>query len=122
MSNKFKFQKYNIFYSFKCAIKGAIFGITTEPSSRIQISIGIFFIILNSFYQRWDFLIFHAIYCIVVLSQEVMNTSIEYLCDMISLEKSEKIMRIKDLAAGSVFILAFGWGILILTNIIKIWL
>jgi diacylglycerol kinase (ATP) len=120
MSNHKKFAKYNIVSSFVNAYKGFIFGLTTEPSALIQFGIGVILIIINMILGKWIYVEFHLILMFLTLSQEIMNTSIEYLCDMISMEYSEKIKRIKDLAAGSVFVSAVAWGILICANIIHI--
>jgi diacylglycerol kinase (ATP) len=57
--------------------------------------------------ERTDFLII-SIAVILVLLAEMMNTAIEYVVDMISPEYSEKARIAKDVAAGAVFITAFG--------------
>jgi diacylglycerol kinase (ATP) len=45
---------------------------------------------------------------IAVLVAEMLNTSVEYLVDMHHPERSEKARAAKDIAAGAVFITAFG--------------
>jgi diacylglycerol kinase (ATP) len=120
MSNHKKFVKYNLVSSFVNAYKGFVFGLTTEPSALIQLAIGVLLIMINAFLGKWIYVEFHLILMFLTLSQEIMNTAIEYLCDMITMEYSEKIKRIKDLAAGSVFVSAVAWGILICANIIHI--
>lgn len=122
MLNSNKYQDYNLIKSFKYAIRGAMLGISTEPSSKIQTALVIFFVTLNILFEKYEFALFHLMLGLMVLSQEVMNTSIEHICDMITLEYNEKIKKIKDLAAGSVFLLAVAWGVLIILNIYKLWL
>jgi diacylglycerol kinase (ATP) len=57
--------------------------------------------------KRIDFLII-SIAIILVLFAEMINTSIEYVVDMISPERSEKARIAKDVAAGAVFITVCG--------------
>jgi diacylglycerol kinase len=120
-----KFKKYNIINSFKNAIIGLIFGVLTEPSAKIQLFLVFILITINLFFGNYVFLMIHMVFGLIVLSQEIMNTSIEYICDLVSLEYNDKIKNIKDLSAGSVFLLSFCWGLIILFNIItsyhKLW-
>lgn len=43
-----------------------------------------------------------------VLSLEILNTCVEKICDIIQPEYDERIKLIKDMAAGSVFLMAIG--------------
>lgn len=120
-----KFKKYNIINSFKNAIIGLIFGVITEPSAKIQLFLVFLLITVNLYFGNYVFLMIHMVFGLIVLSQEIMNTSIEYICDLVSMEYNDKIKNIKDLSAGSVFLLSFCWGLIILFNIItsyhKLW-
>jgi diacylglycerol kinase (ATP) len=120
MSNHKKFSKYNILSSFSNAAQGLIYGITTEPSAVIQISLGVILTIINLITKDYTFMTIQIIVTLLTLSQEVMNTSIEYLCDFITMEHSPQIKRIKDLAAGSVLFASMAWGVAILLNIINL--
>lgn len=44
--------------------------------------------------------------CFAVLSLEILNTCVEKICDIIQPEYDERIKIIKDMAAGSVFLMA----------------
>ena len=57
--------------------------------------------------DRTDFLII-SIAVILVLLSEMMNTAVEYVVDLLSPEFSEQARIAKDIAAGAVFITAFG--------------
>ena len=57
--------------------------------------------------DRTDFLII-SITVILVLLAEMINTSIEYVVDILSPEYTEHARIAKDIAAGAVFITAFG--------------
>ena len=55
----------------------------------------------------------------LVIVAEILNTCIEKLCDLYSIEKNEKIKYIKDLAAGGVLfasLIALTVGILIFVH------
>lgn len=56
---------------------------------------------------RTEFLII-ALSVIAVLLAEMLNTAIEAIVDIISTEHNEKARIVKDIAAGAVFVTAFG--------------
>jgi diacylglycerol kinase (ATP) len=118
MDSPNKYQKYNLFKSFKYAIRGGIHGVFTEPSAKIQFALCVFLILLNLFRMDYMFAFLHLIFGLFTISQEIMNTAVEYLCDLITMEYSEKIKRVKDLAAGSVLLMSIAWGCVIVVNII----
>jgi diacylglycerol kinase (ATP) len=122
MDNPNKYQKYNLFKSFKYAIRGGIHGVFTEPSAKIQFALGLFLVLINLMRMDFSFAFLHLIFGLFTISQEIMNTAVEYLCDMITMEYSEKVKRVKDLAAGSVLLMSIAWGCIILVNIlVAIW-
>ena len=57
--------------------------------------------------SRTEFLII-SLSVIAVLLAEMLNTSIEAIVDIISTEHNEKARIVKDIAAGAVFVTAFG--------------
>jgi diacylglycerol kinase (ATP) len=61
--------------------------------------------------SRMEFLII-AISVIAVLLAEMFNTAIETMVDILSPEYSEKARIVKDIAAGAVFITAFGVAVI----------
>ena len=89
------------------AFKGALFLIRTESSIKIQVFIAIG-ITLAGFYfdiskTEW---IAQTICIGLVMSMEGMNTAVEYMSDFIHPDRHKAIGRIKDIAAGAVFIAA----------------
>lgn len=98
----------NIFESFKYAIEGLIYGIKNERNIKIHFSIMLIVIIMG-------FLINISLieWCIclilfgLVISLEYVNTALESVVDICSLEINELAKRSKDLAAASVFLVAF---------------
>ncbi|OIQ30411.1 MAG: diacylglycerol kinase [Bacteroidetes bacterium MedPE-SWsnd-G2] len=89
------------------AFKGAKTLVLTESSIKIQaiiaIAVSILGFVVNISTTEWLI----QIVCIgLVMSIEGVNTAIEYIADFVHPEHHEKIGRIKDIAAGAVFIAA----------------
>ncbi|MDO9289126.1 MAG: diacylglycerol kinase [Thermodesulfovibrionales bacterium] len=61
--------------------------------------------------SRTEFLII-SLSVIAVLLAEMFNTSIEAIVDIISTEHNEKARIVKDIAAGAVFVTAFGVAVI----------
>lgn len=89
------------------AFKGAAYLVKTESSIKIQA-----FIAIAITFAGFYFDITHTEWLIqiafigLVMSLEGMNTAVEYISDFIHPEQHESIGRIKDIAAGAVFIAA----------------
>lgn len=91
------------------AIEGILFAARTQRHLRYHLYTAAFVLILNYVLgvRRTDFLII-IIAVILVLLAEMINTSIEYVVDLLSPEHSESARVAKDVAAGAVLITAFG--------------
>ena len=89
------------------AFKGALYLIKTESSIKIQFCIAIGITIAGFYFNisKTEWLIQIA-FIGLVMSLEGMNTAVEYLSDFIHPDKHTSIGRIKDIAAGAVFIAA----------------
>ena len=96
--------------SFKYAFSGILHALYHEANFRIQIFISIISIILGFYFQisvaEWSVLI---ISFSILLSAEIMNTSIENLIDFVIPKKSLVVKVIKDLSAGFVLINALAF-------------
>jgi diacylglycerol kinase len=71
---------------------------------------------------RWALL---ALACGIVLAAELFNTAMERAVDMITRERSEAARRVKDLAAGAVFVTALFaalCGVAVLAGPLLAWL
>ncbi|PQJ18543.1 MULTISPECIES: diacylglycerol kinase [Nonlabens] len=89
------------------AFKGAFALILSEPSIQVQAIIGVVMTIAGFVFNitRLEWMI--QCMCIGgIMSLEGLNTAIEGIADFIHPEFHEKIGRIKDIAAGAVFITA----------------
>jgi diacylglycerol kinase len=49
---------------------------------------------------------------VIVFTLEMVNTSIEIICDMIDYHYNEKIRMVKDISAGAVLVSAIGSGVI----------
>ena len=97
------------------AFKGTVYLVRTESSIKVQTFVAILVTIAGFYFDisRTEWLI--QIVCIgLVMSLEGMNTAIEYVSDFIHPDRHESIGRIKDIAAGSVFIAAVSSSIVAL--------
>lgn len=106
MSNKDSFL-VNRLKSIGYAFKGAVYLVKTESSIKIQVFIAIAVTIAGFYFDisNTEWLIQIA-FIGLVMSLEGMNTAVEYISDFIHPDRHDSIGRIKDIAAGAVFIAA----------------
>ena len=91
----------------KYALKGAIILLRTEASIQVQFIIASILTIAGFYYEisatEWMFQIFSIG---LIMSLEGLNTAVEEIADFIHPKFHNKIVIIKDLAAGAVLIAA----------------
>lgn len=89
------------------AFKGAVVLITTEASIKVQFFIAILATVAGFYYKisstEW---MLQILTIGLVMSVEGLNTAVEKMADFIHPDYNDKIGRIKDIAAGAVFICA----------------
>ena len=115
-----KVVKYNIFKSPYYASRGILTAFKQEPNLSIQILIGISFALLGISTEHWISAMGNLILMSMVISLEILNTAIETICDLVHPDFHPKVKIIKDMAAGSVLIVALSWLILLCYMIISI--
>lgn len=95
----------SFFNSLKNAFLGIYHLLRTERNFKIHFIALIAVIIAGVFFKikQHEWLTIFIISS-VILSLEALNTAIEKLCELYSIERNEKIRLIKDIAAGSVLI------------------
>lgn len=95
--------------SFKNAFTGLKWALTTQPNFRIHLSLSILVILIGWYVQltpiEWVMIAFTII---LGLSAEMINTSIEAMCDAIITVWRKEIKVAKDVAAGMMLTVAFG--------------
>lgn len=89
------------------AFKGAVYLFKTESSIKIQFFIASSVTIAGFYFDisKTEWLI-QIVFIGLVMSLEGINTAIECLSDFIHPDRHDSIGRIKDIAAGAVFIAA----------------
>ena len=95
------------FKSFAYALNGLKIMLGKEPNSRIHLIAGVFVILAGIIFNinaiEWCIVLI----CIgIVISTELLNTSIEQISNFVSPEYNMKIKSIKDLGAAAVLITA----------------
>jgi diacylglycerol kinase len=87
------------------AIEGILYSWNIGRNFRIQVWCGVVSLVLCVLLnvQGWEWIVV-LILTGGVLSLETLNSSIEKLCDLISVDRDPKIKTIKDLSAGAVLI------------------
>ncbi len=94
---------------FKYAINGLISAIKAEANMRIHIIATVLVCIAGFYFEISSIEWIAIILCIVlVISFELINTSIEELCNMVHQEHHPIIKKVKDIAAAAVLIAAAG--------------
>jgi diacylglycerol kinase len=100
------------YLSFRFAVNGLKILFSEEKNAIIQLIILVFVIAAGLLFRltgvEWIVIITVSMF---VFACECLNTAIENLSDFVSGERNEKIMKIKDLAAGGVLISAIGAAI-----------
>ena len=94
---------------FKYAINGLISAIRSEINMRIHIIASVLVCIAGFYFQISSIEWIVLVLCIVlVISFELINTSIEELCNMVHPEYHPIIKKVKDIAAAAVLVAAMG--------------
>lgn len=105
-------KKRNIFHATLNAVDGCKELIAQKAARRelilVFISIGFFC------YYPNVYTVLIAILALVLMAVEALNTAIEKLCDLISLEEHPEIKKIKDLGAASVLIILLAIALILL--------
>jgi diacylglycerol kinase len=108
-----KVVQYDSLKSVFYAIQGISFVVRREPNLTIQFCVGVVMAALAGYNGRWITAMGNLILMSIVMSLEIVNSVIETLCDLIEPNYSLKIKHIKDMAAGSVLIVALAWLVVI---------
>ena len=90
----------------KTAMDGFLLGFMEEfTAKRIGIIGFIMGIVLFIWLKDWDLMKQTWMFTALAIFAEIVNTSIEYVCDYVQPEKNEMIRKAKDVAAGGTFLL-----------------
>ena len=97
-----------ILKSFKYAFNGIITSFKTEKNMKFHILMMVLVIIAGTLLKisKIEWIICVILFALVI-SAELINTAIETIVDMITMEKNEKAKIAKDVAAGAVLLASF---------------
>jgi diacylglycerol kinase len=98
---------------FGYAMKGIAFSLEDQVNMKVHMAVGVLVICAGFFYSITisDWCI--VLICIaVVIGFEMMNTALENLVDLVSLERTPLAGKIKDIAAGGVLIVSLGSAVI----------
>jgi diacylglycerol kinase (ATP) len=95
--------------SFRHAVSGLAFILRTQPNAKVHLAIAML-VVATAWRLRvspddWRWL---AISIVLVWAAEALNTSIEYVCDVVSPQFHPLVKRAKDIGAAAVLICAGG--------------
>ena len=94
--------------TFADALRGILSAIKGERNMRVHITAAAYVILFGLIVKLSCTEWICAIFCIgLVIGAEMINTAVERLCDALHPEFSEKIGKVKDVAAGAVLVFAF---------------
>lgn len=103
----------------KTAMGGFWLGFAEEfTAKRIGISGFFLGIFLCLWLQDWQILKQTWILTVLSVFAEIVNTSIEYLCDYVQPEKHDMIKKVKDVAAGGTFLLVTAFVFITILDIL----
>ncbi|HTN39872.1 MAG TPA: diacylglycerol kinase family protein [Asticcacaulis sp.] len=95
--------------SVSYALRGLGFMLKTQHNAWLHLAATVLVILAASFLQvrleDWRWLI---VAMVMVWVAEAFNTSVEYVCNVVSPGYSEAVKHAKDIAAGAVLVCAFG--------------
>ncbi|OGH08203.1 MAG: hypothetical protein A2152_00585 [Candidatus Levybacteria bacterium RBG_16_35_6] len=99
----------NLGTSFYCAFKGIGFALKYNRNLRVHFLIAFLVIILSIFFRVNAFEMgILGVMILVVISSEMINTSIEEMTDLITKEHREEARIAKDVSAGMVLLSTIG--------------
>ncbi|MDO9376538.1 MAG: diacylglycerol kinase family protein [Ferruginibacter sp.] len=95
--------------SFRFAVNGVAYALKSQQNFRIHLVVLAVTLVAGYFFNisRIEWL-FVTICAMLVLILELVNTAIEYLCDLVTREIHPAIKIIKDVAAAAVLLAAAG--------------
>ena len=100
-------MKY-FFKSFVYALNGIWSGVADQLNLKVQIGVALFVVAAGFYYHITPMEWCVILLCIgLVLGLEMMNSAIESLVDLVTLERNPLAGRIKDIAAGAVLLVSF---------------
>ena len=106
--NNHEFKNKTFFHSLKYAFKGLFYCFKTEKNFFLYIIFAIVALVINCIlsisFIEW---VIYIISVFGAFSMECVNTAVEKICNLVTMEKNESIRIIKDIAAAAVLCQGF---------------
>lgn len=100
---------YHPLRKIRTALAGVTHAVFRDLSVRYKLAISVAFLALAGIFET----LFHFLFVLAVtglmLVAEILNTTIESLCDYVQPNHDHRIKQIKDMAAGATFIAIVIW-------------
>ena len=98
-----------LFYSFGYAFEGVLYALKYNQNLRIHFMVAALVLLAGVYFQisRFEFAMV-GVMIIVTIAAEMINTSIEQMVDLITIEHRREAKIAKDVAAGMVLVTATG--------------
>lgn len=94
--------------SFKEAFSGLVYAFTRHPNFQIHLFLSVLVLFFAWFFQITKFELVILLFTIMLgLIVEFLNTSIEYVCDLVTVEWRKNIKIAKDVAAAMMLVTSF---------------
>lgn len=97
------------FNGFRFAWNGIVVAFKEQPNLKLHVLIACVVVVAGLYFRITDTEWAVLIICIsLVIALELINSAIEYLVDLVTLERRPLAGKIKDIAAGAVLVTAIG--------------
>lgn len=112
---------YHPIRKIKVCLSGMRYAVRYDFSVTYKLVLSSIILVVSFFFRQWiDFLLIMAATGQVLIA-EMLNSSIEALCDFVETHENEKIKVIKDIAAAAAGISILIWIIIFCVEIARLW-
>jgi diacylglycerol kinase len=121
MSKKYGTPGYHPIKKIKVIFKGLYIAVITDFSVAYKLALSIPIVISAIVFHKWVDLSLVLIATGLMLLGELLNSSIEILCDFVEQQHNPQIGAIKDIAAAAAGIGIFVWAAILIIECIQLW-
>jgi diacylglycerol kinase len=121
MSRKYSTPGYRPLKKIKVILKGIYIAVITDFSVAYKLALSIPIVISAIVFHKWVDLSLISIATGLMLLGELLNSSIEILCDFVEQQDNPQIGAIKDIAAAAAGIGILVWAIILIIEGIQFW-
>ena len=111
------FKNSNIAGAFWCSIEGLKILFKEKAARRELLLFPLSVLYIIVFQPAVLFMVLLLVLPLLIISIEAINTAIEYICDEITMDESNKIKKAKDLGSAAIFLSLTAYGIVLLLGL-----